>query len=365
MAFERLDALLSEHIPGPQVPGGEILVWQHGKELFRKQYGFRDYLGSEPVEGEEFYFLYSCTKVLTCASILHLIEEGRLSLDDELSKFIPAFGEVRLADGKRPKNPILIRHCFAMTSGMNYDLNAPSILDILRKNPNAGAREIADGIAKIPLSFEPGTRYQYSLSHDVLAAVAEEITGKPFGEYIKEWAFEPLGIKDAYFEENEKTRAHMAAHFAESKEVARSRSLKNPYILSPRYHSGGAGLIAKPSEYIKFISALSMGGMGLLKPETIELFKEDQQNEQSIKDFRNHSWKRLYTYGLGVRVKISEEGGSPIGEFGWDGAAGSYLLVDTENELAIFYAQHVTGSRLPPDVLHPAIRNAVYKDLGI
>ena len=365
MSFDHLDALLSKHIPGAQVPGGEILVWQHGKELFRKQYGFRDYLGCEPVEGEEFYFLYSCTKQLTCASVLHLIEEGKLSLDDRLADYIPAFGEVRLANGERPKNSILIRHCFAMTSGMNYDLNAPSILDILRKNPNAGAREIADGIAKIPLSFEPGTHYQYSLSHDVLAAVAEEITGKPFGEYIKEWAFEPLGIKDAYFEENEKTRAHMAAHFAESKEIARPRALKNPYILSSRYHSGGAGLITKPAEYIKFISALSMGGMGLLKPETIELFKEDQLDAQCKSDFRNHSWKKLYTYGLGVRVKISEEGGSPIGEFGWDGAAGSYLLVDTKNELAIFYAQHVTGSRLPPDTLHPSIRDAVYADLGL
>ncbi|MBQ7095238.1 MAG: beta-lactamase family protein [Clostridia bacterium] len=364
MKFEKLDRMLQSYIPSPKIPGGEIIIWQHGKELFRKQYGFRDYLQKEPVQGDEFYFVYSCTKVLTCAALLHLIEEGKLSLDDRLSDYIPAFADVRLKDGSRPKNPILIRHCFSMSSGMNYDLNAPAIREALRKNPNAGAREIADAIAKIPLSFEPGSHYQYSLSHDVLAAVAEEICGKPFEEYVREWAFEPLGIKELYFEENEHTMANMAAHYAASEERAHSRPMINPYIFSPHYHSGGAGLIAKPSEYIKFFSALSMGGQGLLRPETIEMFKVPQLNEQALSEFRNKTRKKSYAYGLGVRVKVMENGGSPLGEFGWDGAAGAYSLVDTENELAVLYCQHVTGCQIAYDEVHEKIRDLLYQELN-
>lgn len=364
MNFNALDEMLQKYIPGKSIPGGEIFVWQRGKEIFRKQYGHRDYLGQEPVEGEEFYYLYSCTKILTCASVLHLIEQGKLTLDDRLSDIIPAFADVRLRDGSAPKNPILIRHCFSMTSGMNYDLNAPSIREALRKNPNAGAREIADAIAKIPLSFEPGTHYQYSLSHDVLAAVAEEITGKTFYEYIKEWAFEPLGIKDLYFEENEQTRANMAAHFAMGSEQAHSRPLINPYIFSPHYHSGGAGLIAKPSEYIKFLSALAQGGLGLLKPETIEMFKVPQLNEQALSEFRNKPKKYVYSYGLGVRVKVVEDQTSPLGEIGWDGAAGAYAIIDTQNELAVLYVQHVTGCAVAYDEVHQEIRRLVYQELN-
>ncbi len=368
MSFEALNRFMAQEVPSARIPGCDLLIYHHGKLVFRRQYGFCDYLNTEPAGTHSYYYLYSCTKILTCAGLMHLAEQGKISLDDPLEKYIPAFGQVRLTTGEKPKQPILLRHCFAMTSGMNYNLKTPAILEVLRKNPNGSALEVAGAIAQTPLGSEPGTRYCYSASHDVLAAVAEAVTGERFSEYIRKWAFEPLGLRHLFFHPTEETRRNMAAPYVLEKDILKPAAMDNSYILSPNYDSGGAGLIARAEDYAQFLAALSVGGKGLLRPETIELMKEGQQSAESLRDFQTSKRFAPYTYALGVRSLLYPErtcGRIPIGEFGWDGAAGSYALVDTTNELAIFYAQHVRGCGYAYDVLHPEIRDRVYEELGL
>ncbi len=368
MAFEKLHDLLAKYVPGDVVPGCDILVYHHGALVHREQFGYQDYLRKEPMSTDCYYPVYSCSKVITCSAVLHLIEEGKLGLDDPVSKYLPAFGQVRLADGTPPKTPITLRHCFTMTSGLDYDLKERHLLEAIRKNPHAGTVELAEAIAKRPLLFEPGTHYRYSLAHDVLAAVAEVATGKTFEEYLTEWCFKPLGLKRISFYFNEENRRNMVAQFRRENGKLKGVGGKCNYILTDRYCSGGAGIIAAAEDYAKIIAALSMGTEGgLLKTETLALMQQNQLQGEALEDYHGNSYIMPYGYGLGVRTMMEPEryGLDPrIREFGWSGAAGSHTILDTENQIAVFYAQCVLGSAPDPNyILRSGIRDAVYEEL--
>ena len=367
MAFEKLHQYLSEVVPA-DVPGCDILIYRHGELIHRAQFGYRDYLLREPMDTEVYYPIYSCSKVVTCAAVMHLIEEGKVSPDDLLSKYIPAFGEVRLADGSAPKTPITLRHCFTMTTGLDYDLTEPHLMDAIRNNPHAGTLELAEAIAKRPLLFEPGTHYKYSLSHDVLAAVVEVVSGKTFEEYLQDWCFKPLGLTHISYGFNEENTRNAVAQFSMSSGTRTPVGFRCNYILTDRYHSGGAGLITTAEDYAKILAALSMGTAGgLLKSETLALMQQNLLEGQPLEDYRDVPFNKPYGYGFGVRTMMEPEryGLNPrIREFGWSGAAGSHAMIDTEHELAVFYAQCVLG--VPREVSHPhraKIRDLVYEEL--
>ena len=143
-----------------------------------------------------------------------------------------------------------------------------------------------------------------------------------------------------------------------------------PYRLSENYESGGAGMIGSLNDYAKFTDALASGeskdGYRLLRPETVALMKSNQLCEIGLNNFRTNNHNKGYGFGMGVRTLMDqkiENTLSPIGEFGWDGAAGAYCLIDTDNKLSIFYAQHVNGCSYVYSHVHKAIRNLVYKAL--
>ncbi|MBQ6824426.1 MAG: beta-lactamase family protein [Clostridia bacterium] len=368
MAFEKLHDYLASYVPGDVVPGCDILVYHHGKLVWREQFGYQDYLRREPMTTEVYYPVYSCSKVITCAALMHLQEEGKLGLDDPLADYIPAFREMVLTDGTPVKTPITLRHCFTMTTGLDYSLQEPHLLELLRKNPHATTVEIAEAIAQRPLLFEPGTHYKYSLAHDVLAAVAEVVTGKSFEEYLQEWCFGPLGLKNISYNFNEENRKHFVAQFARANGIVTPKGSVCGYILSDRHYSGGAGIIATAEDYSKILAALSMGTRGgLLKDETLALMQQNQLQGASLEDYHSNEYIQPYGYGLGVRTMMEAEkfGLEPrIHEFGWSGAAGSHSMIDTENEIAVFYAQCVLGSAPDPNhIMRAGIRDLVYEEL--
>lgn len=365
--FEKLDAYLQENIPGEIIPGADLLIYRKGELIWRKQYGWRNYLKTEPVKPDDYYFMYSCTKVMTTAAAMSLVEQGKLDLDAPLSKYLPAFAAVTLKDGSKPRNPMLIHHCFSMAAGMNYDLKSAPILEVLQKNPDASTVEVVNAMAQVPLEYEPGTCYQYSLAHDVLAAVIEVITGKNLEQYLREWAWEPLGLNHLSFHHTEESRKGLQAQYAWNGEKGKCsrKGNENPYIFGPNYYSGGAGLIAQAEDFAKFLSAMACGK--LLKPETIEIWRTSRYCKAASDRFRAGNRFKPFEYALGVRVFKYPEftaGHTPVGVFGWDGAAGSHGLIDPENEIAICYMQHVTGCGFAYEKVFPTIREMVYEELG-
>lgn len=360
------------------IPGCDLVVYHEHKPVFRHMAGFADEAKKRPISEKTTYWLYSATKLITCTAVMQLIEKGSIGLDDPVYEYLPEYKNlmVKTGSGFEPaRNTMTIRHLMTMQSGLNYDLGLPSIQRMLKETAGkATTREVIKALAEEPLDFEPGTRYKYSLSHDVLGAVIEVVSGLRFGEYLMKNIFDPLGMADTGFELTADREANMSEQFEYRPETNTSVRMTsdNCYVLSENYESGGAGLISTVNDYILFLDAMCNGGTSadgykVLDAGSIDLMRQDQLHEVSKKDFRQLG-KIGYSYGLGVRTLVDKEmsrSRSPLGEFGWDGAAGAYALIDTDNRLAIFYAQHVRNCGLAYEKVHPAIRDLTYEMLDL
>lgn len=203
-SFEPLTAFVDSLSGHYGIPSCDLIVYKDGEEVYRHLAGFSDAEGKVPASPNDLYRLYSATKVCTCTAALRLIDEGKLDLEDPVSKYLPAYAHltVKQPDGSiaPAKNVMTVRHLFTMSAGLNYDMNRGGSPRILKeKGEKAGTVEICNAYAEAPLDFEPGTHFQYSLCHDVLGAVIEAASGMRFGEYLKKKIFEPLGMTETFF----------------------------------------------------------------------------------------------------------------------------------------------------------------------
>lgn len=389
MKFDAMRDLM-DRLTAWRIPGNAASIWKDGQEVFSYQSGYADLENKIPMTPDHYINIYSCSKVTTVTAALQLYEKGYFLLDDPLYEFIPAFKEmyIKAADGelKKAENPITLRHLFTMTSGLTYNSNTPAF---------AKARELTDGkmdtlkviecLAQDPLSFEPGTKWQYSLSHDVLAAVVEVISGRKFRDYVQENLFDPLGMTKSMYH-NEPVLDQMAQQYRyvnspEQNLVSLQFSGGNAadgyvenvgkrasLIFGSEYDSGGAGITTTVNDYVKLAVALAGGGLGttgerILSSGTVELLKANQLNDVQLKDFLRPKWYG-YGYGLGVRTMMDKgRSGSTgsLGEFGWGGAAGASVYVDTELNLAMFYAHHMLNPQ--EDYYQPRVRNVLYQSI--
>ena len=375
MNFKELDAFL-DGFAAMGIPAADVLITQNHKQIYRKTVGIADYEGKLPLTDKNIYWCFSATKIVTCAMAMRLVEEGKIDLDAPVSDYLPEYADlfVKRADDtvSRAERVMKVRHLFSMSSGLSYDFRNEHMQVFLKNNPHATTREVVAEFVKTPLQFEPGTHYLYSLSHDVLAAVCEVATGMLFSDYLEEYLFKPLGMKDTGFRPTEEQRSRFVAMHRYLGGLGKSvpESLDNCYIFTDRYDSGGAGLFSTVTDYSKFIATLAAGGVSadgyrLLKPETIALMQKNELCDDALLDFVKD---RLYGYGWGLcgRVHMNPATSlslSPIGEFGWDGAAAAFVMVDTENKLSLYFGTHTLGCVYAYNVLHPMIRNLVYKGL--
>lgn len=373
MNFTELTNYLSK-IDTNLIPDCEIAVYKNHECLYKNSFSRPDYPKEEAKK--DLYYLFSASKVITCTAALRLVEENKIGIDDPVSKYLPEFAELYVLKGDKKvpaKNTLLIRHLFSMQGGFTYDLGYEGIRRVREESNNkASTREIVAAIAKMPLAFEPGEDYRYSLCHDILAAVVEVASGKKFSEYLNEIIFAPLEMKDFTFYPTDDVMSRFKQQYSVDPKTFTALPVEPncPYRLSENYESGGAGMIGSLNDYAKFTDALASGeskdGYRLLRPETVALMKSNQLCEIGLNNFRTNNHNKGYGYGMGVRTLMDqkiENTLSPIGEFGWDGAAGAYCLIDTDNKLSIFYAQHVNGCSYVYSHVHKAIRNLVYKAL--
>ena len=364
--FEKTKALVDSFLE-MNIPGFDLMVCKDGKEILRYMRGVSDRHNQIPMAGKELFDIFSCSKVITCTAALQLWEQGKFDLEDELSKYLPEYAEmtVREKDGTvRPaKNPIRIHNLFSMTAGLNYNLQTPQLLRMRAATcGRCPTREVARTLATQPLDFDPGTHYQYSLCHDVLAALVEVLSGQEFSAYVKEHIFDVAGMTHSDFLLPMEDYKHVAPLYRGLDGTAKSTEV-NPHFLGnvPMYRigtqhaSGGAGCVSTVEDYMKFLEALRTGK--LLKDETVDMMATNRLTPEQIKNDYN---KVGYGYGLGVRTALPETGKH---DFGWGGAAGAYLAIDKVNNITLFYAQHVTLS--PNTALRGKIYEAVLEDLGL
>lgn len=374
-----------------RIPGNSITVYKDNKKVFEYSSGYSDLENKIPMNGSELLGIWSCSKIATVTAALQLYEKGYFLLDDPIYEYIPEYKDmfVKDTDGniKKAENHITIRHLFTMTAGMTYNLDTKGVEKA--RNLTAGKMDtvtVAKCLAEDPLLFEPGTKWNYSLCHDVLAAFVEIVSGVKFGKYVKDNIFDPIGVTKLYYDRSPKTLDEMAPQYLfktnEEKtavEYQMSASKEGGYcvntekdnnlILGENYESGGAGIATTVPDYAVFASALANGGVApngerILSPGTIELMRTNQLNDEHMKCLRDWHNLRGYGFGLGVRTLVDKaKGGSTgnYGEFGWGGAAGATLLADPDNNLAYFYAHHMLNAQ--ENYYQPRLRNVVYSCL--
>jgi CubicO group peptidase (beta-lactamase class C family) len=323
------------------VPGFDFAVYQDGKCILRHMNGYSDLENKVKMTGDERYNIYSCSKVITCVAAMQLWEKGLFSLEDKLSDYMPEFNgmTVKTENGiQKAEHPILIRHLFEMTAGFSYHCRSPHIITAISETDGrCPTRETMKYLAKEPLLFEPGDRWEYSLCHDVLAALVEIISGEKFETYVKKNIFDIAGMSRSSFmlpEEELNTIAEQY-RFENGRAVNVGKNIVS-YKLGSEYASGGAGGISTVDDYIKFLEALRTHK--LLKSETLKLMMTDRLTEWQK---RTYWTQATHGYGLGVRCP---KGDKQYTDFGWGGAACAYLAVDVENKISLYFGAHLLSS---------------------
>lgn len=351
-----------------------------GEVVFEDYVGYADEAAERPIGPETIYRIFSNTKVVTCAAALILYERGAFLLNDPLEDYLPEFkqplvyreeqGEWKAVPSTRP---IRVKDLFTMSSGLTYpgehgetERATKRLEEELKQSGRFDNRSLARGLAAIPLAFEPGSRWQYGYSHDVLGALIEALSGKTLGQFMQDELFDPLGMNDTFFRIPDDKRARLATMYIRDEAGIRTPSgiFDANYQPEATFESGGAGLLSTLADYGRFASMLALGGEldgnRILGSRTVELMAANQLTGQQMNDY---NWPYLagYGYGLGVRTMMDPAAagsGASVGEFGWSGLAGSWTMIDPKEKLAAVYMQQMLPNL---EAYHqPRLRNLIY-----
>ena len=343
--FENVKKLLDVSVE-VGTPAMELSVFHNGEPVFYERRGVRDEAGT-PLGDGELYNIYSCSKFITCAAALKLFERGAFRLEDDVADYIPAFADIKVKKNGgtfKAEKKMKVSQLFDMTAGLSYYCESPEIRrGILETEGRCPTVKMMDYIAEMPLEFEPGENWNYSLCHDVVAALVEVVSGIRFGEYVKREIFDKLGMADTTFafpKEKIERICSQYSYDAEKKQYINIGKETHRYRLGTEYESGGAGCVSSVADYMKFLEGMRRGEV--LKPETVALMKKNRLSDGQLKSFWGANG---YGYGLGVRAPLFP---GKRTDYGWGGAAGAFAAVDDVNGITLYYSQHVLASPLAP-----------------
>jgi CubicO group peptidase (beta-lactamase class C family) len=354
-ALDRIGDEVRNEVATGKIPGAILLIQQHGKPVYFENFGVRDPDTGQPMTPDTIFQIYSMSKAVTSVGAMMLVDDGKLALDDPVSKYIHSFADAKvgvdLSDeaGKYPlkleplKRPITIRDLLRHTSGITYGFFGEAAVTKLYANPQLYAgdfdnAEFADRIAVLPLADQPGTRWNYGHSTDVLGRVVEVASGQTLFQFEKQRLFDPLGMSEtAYYVADQAKWPRIAKAFPVDR--FRVAGIRDP-TLPRRWESGGAGLVSTTGDYARFLQMLLNGGKldgkWYLKPETVALMTSDQIGpETGIIHDPFYFPGPTSGFGLGFAVRTSPPPGTtwPLGEYRWDAAGGSFYFVDPVDDM--------------------------------
>ena len=357
--LERLHAGIQRFVDEGKHAGAVSLVARNGRIVDWRAYGKRDLEAGLPMEKDTICRIYSMSKIVTSVAVLSLLEEARFRLDDPIGDYLPELARMKVLTGgtvEKPlladaKVPITIRHLLTHTSGLTYDFGDGTIDKIFREvKPFEAASmgEFLQRVSRLPLAHEPGERFTYGVSTDVLGALVEKVSGRSLAEFMEERIFRPLGMKDTGFGVPEAKRGRLAKVYEKSPDGGLRPVkwlLEREPVLLPKLLSGGGGLFSTTGDYLRFMQMLLNGGeldgARVLSPKTVELMMANHLTFAS-RPFRDNPSEG---FGLGgaVRVDLARDGGlGSVGQFGWSGMATTYASLDPkEQTVALLFVQHL------------------------
>jgi CubicO group peptidase (beta-lactamase class C family) len=388
--YRALQALLDGYVADKRLPGGVIAVKRKDAPADFISAGTVAFDTEVSAGPSSLYRVYSMTKPFVGVATLMLIEDGKLSLDQPLSSILPAFADMRVIVGGDVNNtrpaagPILIRHLLTHTSGLSYQINGAAPLAALyRKNgikpasraikpdpgelpPVRNLDEFGARLSKLPLDFDPGTKWQYSVAADLMGLVIQKVSGMPFADFLKTRIFDPLTMSDTDFVVPANRAARLTTVYTKTSAglVASDDRAASPFSRDRDLPSGGGGAVSTARDYIRFCTMLlndgELDGVRLLRPETVRLARSNLMPPGTSFD----KLGRANGFGAFMQVILPDgalPGAEPAGSYGWSGAAGTTMWIDPVNEVAVVVmVQFMPASAYP---LYLESRVAAYQDL--
>jgi CubicO group peptidase (beta-lactamase class C family) len=356
----RMNKAIHAYVDAGRTPGVVTLIARHGKVVHVDAYGKADIAGGRATRADDIFRMYSMTKPITSVALLMLYEEGKFQLTDPLSKFFPAFADVKVLTGvgpggamllDSPRRPITIQDVFRHTAGFTYGFFGGSPVDKMYQDVNVFATDL-DGLmgklAKMPLMYQPGERWVYSVAHDVQAALVEKLSGQKFDQYVQQRIFAPLGMQDSMFKipADKKSRVPGLYTMQKGQLVVDNSPLGGSGYGDQVF--GGYSISTTASDYALFAQMLlnkgQLNNVRLLSPKTVELMATNHLSPGAIASA--DILGRGTGYGLGVSVLMNpaERGNvGSVGEFGWSGAASTHVLIDPKEDLVAIYCTQLMG----------------------
>lgn len=361
----RIDAFFAREIAQNRVPGAVVAIARQGKLVYFKAFGFADKARGVAAGTDTIFQLASMTKPMVAVGALALTEQARLPLQGRLADHFPGFATMQVgvpaADGKftleAQKRPILIHDLFRHTSGLTYGGRADAGSPIAALWPSGTAAsymgtsaEMTEALTKLPLVYQPGTVFEYSLSFDVLGAVVEKVAGKSLGAHLAETVWTPLKMTDTTFRPSEAQRARIARPFPQNPLDGKPQAIA-AIDKAPTFDCGGACAFGTMGDYVRFgqmlVNGGSLDGQQVLSPATVQLMTSNhlgaaiQNRVAAVEPHRDG-----YGFGLGVAVRLqpglAAVPGNP-GEFTWNGANGTGFFVDPKEQLVVAFGTAAPG----------------------
>jgi CubicO group peptidase (beta-lactamase class C family) len=387
----RLDAYLDGFVANGRLKGSQLVITRGGRIAHVSARGQRDAEAGLPVEPDTIWRIYSMTKPITSVAAMMLYEEGALSLFDPVAKFIPSFGDLRVYQKGmaaapvtvRAAEPMLVWHLLTHTSGLTYGFQQANPVDeayraagfFLDPPPDHDLASACDVWAGLPLLFEPGAEWNYSVSTDVVGRIVEIVSGQSLDEFFAQRIFGPLGMSDTGFAVSEAQRARTSALYFHDPATQKAVPYPGADVISadlPRLLAGGHGLASTAADYHRFTQMLlrrgELDGVRLLAPRTVDLMTANHlPGNATLTQFGRPLLDLVinegYGFGLGLAPlvdPIAAKTLSVAGEYRWEGAAGTAFWVDPAADMTVlFFTQVLFGS----DDVWVGMRRLLYQAL--
>ena len=388
--LKRIPRYFDGYIEKRKLPCVAVLIARGGQVAHLSFQGSSEMGGGRPIGEDTIYRIYSMTKPVTSVAAMMLFEDGALRLDHEVFRYIPEFQDAMVFAGgtaenpelKKPERPMTVRDLFLHTSGITYSFlqqGAPDAIYRARKieHPSwkGDLKSFCEAIAKAPLAFSPGDRWNYSNSTDVLGRVIEVASGMSLDQFFRKRIFEPLGMKDTFFSVPEDKIERLMACYSRHP-LTGEITLSDPagkgsvYARAPNVLSGGGGLASTIGDYFTFCKMLGNGGeidgVRILSPKTLEFMTMNHlPGDKTLKDMgdKTFSESRMDGSGFGLGwavttdVVATTQPGS-VGTFSWGGMASTFFWIDpVEDLIAIQMTQLMPSGAYP---IRPQLQQLVY-----
>lgn len=383
LSAERLDRItqwLKADVDKGTIPGAVLMIVRNGKVAYFESVGQLDPETKAPMRKDAIFRIYSMSKPITSVAVMMLAEQGKLSIDEPIAKYIPAFKDMKVGvetkgeDGKpkldlvAAKKPITIQDLLRHTSGITYGFFGDMLVKKAYVDANLSAgdfdnAEFAERIAKLPLAFQPGTTWDYGYSTDILGRLVEVVSGKSLYQFEKENILDPLGMTETSFYVTDNAKHDRVAEpFKNDRAIGVGVEMSEPRAVR-KWESGGGGMVGTVADYARFATMLINGGTldgkRYLGPKTLAFMTSDHLGSVIVPG-PYYLPGAGYGFGLGFGVRkdtgLVATAGSP-GEYSWGGAGGTYFWADPKENMFVVFAMQSPRNRVP---YRQALRSMIY-----